>query len=137
MRNSINQYYKKYKEVILYLIFGILTTGVNIAVFWICDTLIHIEYKAGNIIAWIFSVAFAFFMNKFFVFESKNKSNIEASKEAIKFILARIFSLVVDMLLMVLMIDVLKFYSLVAKIISNLVVVIINYVVSKFIIFKK
>ena len=129
--------YKKYKELILYLIFGVLATVINIVAFWICNDIFHIEYKVSNIVAWILSVIFAFITNKLLVFESKNKSKEETTKEAIGFIGARLFSLVVDMILMILMIDTLKMNSLVAKIISNVVVVIINYIFSKFLIFRK
>ncbi len=129
--------YRKYKELILYLIFGVLATVINIVAFWICNDICHVEYKLSNVIAWTLSVIFAFMTNKLLVFESKNKSKEETTKEAVAFVGARLFSLVVDMILMVIMIDTIKMNSLVAKIISNVVVVIINYIFSKFLIFRK
>ena len=135
--NQCIKLYKKHKEVILYLIFGVLTTILNIVVFWLCNDILKIEYKISNVVAWILSVIFAFITNKLIVFESKSKSKEETTKEAISFVMARLFSLIVDMILMILMIDILKVNSLIAKIISNVVVVIINYVFSKFIVFKK
>lgn len=129
--------YKKYKEVFLYLVFGVLTTIINIVVFWISNDILKIEYKISNVIAWILAVIFAFVTNKTLVFESRNKNKEEITKEAITFLVARLFSLVVDMLIMILMIDLININSLVAKIISNVVVVVINYIFSKFIIFRK
>ena len=136
MNQCINLY-KKYKELILYLVFGVLTTIVNIVSFWLCNDILGVEYKICNIVAWILSVVFAFITNKTIVFESKNKSKENTTKEAISFFVSRLFSLAIDMVLMILMIDILKMNSLVAKIISNVVVVIINYVFSKFIVFRK
>ena len=73
--NLIKDLYKKYKEIILYLIFGVLTTLVNIIIFYLFNDIIKIDYKISNIIAWITSVIFAFITNKLVVFESKNKNN--------------------------------------------------------------
>jgi len=135
--NTYIEIYKKYKEVILYLVFGVLTTVINIVAFYLFNNILQIDYKISNVVAWFLSVIFAFITNKSIVFESKNKSKKETTKEVISFIVARIFSLVVDMLLMIFMIDALKTNDLIAKIIVNIVVVVINYVLSKFLIFKK
>lgn len=136
MNQCINLY-KKYKEVILYLVFGVLTTILNIISFWLCNDILKIEYKLSNIVAWILSVVFAFITNKTIVFESRNKSTEKITREAISFLVSRLFSLAVDMILMIFMIDTIKMNSLVAKIISNVVVVVINYIFSKFIVFRK
>lgn len=135
--NTCIEVYKKYKEVILYLVFGVLTTVINIVAFYLFNDILQINYKVSNVVAWFLSVMFAFITNKSIVFESKNKSKKETTKEVISFFVARIFSLVVDMLLMIFMIDVLKTNDLIAKIISNVIVVIINYILSKFLIFKR
>ena len=129
--------YKKYKELILYLVFGVLTTVLNIIIFWIFNDLLKIDYKISNVIAWIIAVIFAFVTNKLIVFESKNKSKEETTKEAISFFIARLISLVADMIMMIVMIDIIKINSIISKIVSNVVVVIINYIFSKFIVFKK
>ena len=133
--NLFVEIYRKYKEIILYLIFGALTTLINVIVFYLFNDLIKIDYKISNVIAWKTSVIFAFITNKLVVFESKNKNNI--GKEITSFFIARIVSLVADMIMMIIMIDIMKFTSIIAKIISNVVVVIINYIFSKFIIFRK
>ena len=157
---------KKFKEIFLYLVFGVLTTVVNLVVFKCFENLTHVLIV--NIIAWVVSVAFAFFTNKLFVFESKSwKSNIVA-KEAISFVSARLFSLGVEELGIFLMITVFKLTpalgrfaawcldltkivkitmpdllyqkldgTMMVKLILAVIVVIMNYVFSKLIIFKK
>lgn len=129
--------YKKYKEVILYLVFGVLSTVINIVSFWLFNDIGHIDYKISNIIAWALAVIFAFITNKVLVFESTNKNKQENTKEALSFLIARLFSLVVDMIIMIVMIDMLKLGNILSKVVANVVVVIINYIFSKFIIFKK
>lgn len=135
--NKCIELYKKYKEVILYLVFGVLTTIINIISFWLCNDILQIDYKTSNIIAWFLSVIFAFITNKLIVFKSKNKSKKDTTKEAISFLVARLFSLIIDMALMMIMIDIFKINSLVAKFITNIVVIVMNYLFSKFIIFRK
>lgn len=125
--------HEKYKEIILYLVFGILTTIINVISFWLCNDILKMNYKLSNIIAWLLAVAFAFITNKLIVFESKQ--NI--LREGIVFFGARVFSLFVDMIIMIAMIDYLKIHALISKIIVNIIVVIINYIFSKYFIFQK
>lgn len=135
--NKLINLYKRYKEIILYLVFGVSSTILNIIAFWLCNDILKIDYKISNIVAWILAVIFAFITNKLIVFESKNKTKNETTREVIAFFVARVFSLGVDMAMMIFMIDYLKINSLVSKFIANVVVVIINYIFSKFFIFKK
>ena len=136
MNKSI-KLYKKYKEIILYLIFGVLTTVINIVSFFLCSNILQIDYKISNVISWFMSVLFAFITNKTIVFESKDKNKRETTKEIIFFFIARILSLIVDMGLMIIMVDIIKSNTLISKIIVNIVIIIINYILSKFLIFKK
>ena len=122
------------KEVISYLIFGILTTLVNIVVYTICDDVLQIQYLISNAIAWIVSVLFSYFTNRKYVFESHNSSIIN---ELVKFIGARVSTGIMDMLLMWLFVDVLSMQSMISKIIVNVVVVILNYVFSKLFVFQE
>lgn len=126
----------KYKEPILYLFFGVLTTVVNILTFHICRTF-HIELLTSNLIAWVVSVLVAFVTNKFYVFESSDLSMKIVMKEAILFFSARIFSLGVDMAVIAVMVKVLVIPEMISKIVSNVIVIVMNYVLSKLIIFKK
>lgn len=137
MINKCVDFYSRYKQIILYLIFGALTTLVNIITFYICNDLFVIEYKLSNIIAWVLSVIFAFFTNKTIVFSSKSKDKKHITYEVISFLIARLLSLLFDMALMIFMIEILKIDELITKILVNIFVVIINYLFSKFIIFRK
>ena len=91
--------YKKYKEIINYLIFGVLTTVVSLATYYICVfTFLNpenpVELQIANIISWIFAVIFAYVTNRKYVFESKEKNKV---KEATKFVGSRVFTLILDM----------------------------------------
>ena len=142
-------------EVFSYLFFGVCTTVVNIVVFQFCCSAIGLHALISNIIAWIFAVAFAYITNRIFVFHSREKSLRGIAREEGTFVGARLFSLLVDEIIIWLMVSVMGYIaierliadilscplkdakSLFAKICSNVVVVILNYVLSKMIIFKK
>ena len=129
-------WYHKYHEVLSYLFYGGCTTIINILTFWIFRRM-HLNLYLSNGLAWILSVLFAFVTNKLFVFESKGKDKKKTSKEALYFFISRIISLIADMGMMALFVDVMHVGDLFSKIIANVVVIIMNYVFSKFIIFKK
>ena len=122
------------KEIISYLIFGILTTLVNIVVYTVCNDLLQIQYLISNAIAWIFSVLFAYITNRKYVFESKNSSMMN---ELVKFIGARLSTGIMDMILMWLFVDILCFNSMMSKIVVNVIVIVLNYVLSKIFVFHK
>lgn len=125
------------RETILYLIFGVVTTLVNLVVFALCDELLNLPWKASNIIAWIVAVAVAFITNKIFVFESKETKIKTLLWELATFAGARVFSLLVEYVALFLLIDLLSVSELFSKVVVNVLVIIINYVFSKLIIFKK
>lgn len=123
------------KETFLYLIFGILTTIINIVSFFLFNKLF--SYKLSNTIAFILAIVFAYVTNKVYVFESKKEEKTEIIKEFIFFIGSRLFTFVLDMILMVLFIEALFMNVLISKIIANIFVIILNYILSKKLIFKK
>ena len=135
--------FKKYKETILYLVFGGLTTLINIVAFWALNKLLVLSMDkdtalmVSNAAAWVISVLFAFITNKLFVFESKSLKSALLLKELVLFVGARLFSGALDMGIMYLFVTVLSFNEMLIKILSNILVIIINYVLSKLIIFKK
>ncbi len=122
------------KELLMYVIFGVLTTLVNIVVYYISAQLLGINYLISNIIAWFLSVLFAYVTNRQWVFESKSPDIL---KECILFFSGRIFSGAVDTALMWLFIDVLTIGDMASKIIIQVIVVVLNYVISKWVVFKK
>ena len=129
---------KIYKEKILYLFFGVLTTFISLLTYYILTfTILNVEnsleLQIANIISWITGILFAYFTNREYVFNSNNK-NI---KEFIKFILSRIFTLLLDMLIMYVFVTKLKYNNIIIKLISQVVVIVTNYILSKLIVFKK
>lgn len=121
------------KELVFYVIFGILTTLVNILVYLFFTRLIGIDYIISNVFAWFFSVLFAYITNRIWVFESNNENIL---KEIILFFSGRLFSGVVDTALMFIFIDLLFISDSISKIIIQIIVVVLNYIISKFIVFK-
>lgn len=128
---------KKYKQIVLYLVFGGLTTLVNFAVYYLCAHPFGVSTVASTAIAWFVSVLFAYITNKIWVFESRSFRAKMLIREAAAFFAARAFSGVLDIGNMYLFVDVLHLNDSVIKILSNIVVIIINYVLSKFWIFKR
>jgi len=128
---------KKYKELILYVVFGVLTTLVNIVAFIVSYRLIGCSVLFSNIIAWLLSVLFAYITNRIFVFSSENSGAKAICKEIFSFFIGRIGTGVLDTFLMYITVDVLLLDDLAMKIIVNVIVVVLNFVLSKFIIFKK
>lgn len=125
------------KEVLLYLIFGVLTTAVNFIVYTFFTRVLLVDELISNIFAWVFAVTFAYVTNKKYVFSSKSTTAKQLTKELTSFFLARLFSLGVDMSIMYIGIRVLFVFDMYVKLFSQVVIVILNYVLSKFIIFKK
>ena len=125
------------RETILYVIFGALTTLINLLSFGLLYDILHWQLLAANTTAWLLSVIFAFITNKLFVFNSKSFEIKLFLREAVSFFAARLFSLAVDSLGMWLLVDVLTANSWFAKLAMNIIVIVLNYVLSKLIIFKK
>ena len=150
-------------EIITYIIFGVLTTAVNLVTFYIFKKIFisigwegvfnkllgsagwdkalkllgsGTDYLDATVIAWTVAVIFAFVTNKLIVFESKSWKPAVAGKEFVGFIGARLFSLLVELVFMFVMVTLLKWNDFVAKLIVQVIVVILNYVFSKLLIFK-
>lgn len=128
-------------EMILYIVFGVLTTIINIIVYTFLRPRLPLNEVAAvltaNAIAWVLAVAFAFVTNKLFVFKSKSFEAKLFWWELLTFVGARLISLGVDELGMFLLVNVLHIGDLLSKIIVNVLVVIINYVLSKLVIFNE
>ena len=134
---KIKELLKKYKFIILYGIFGILTTIINIVTYALCYDMFNISNVVSNIIAWILSVLFAFITNKIWVFESKCFDFKIFIKELWNFIVCRLATGALDLGIMYVGVDLLKGPALILKIASNIIVIILNYVMSKLFVFKK
>jgi len=127
---------KNKNELFNYLLFGVLTTIVNIASFAVFDKGLGLDYKVATTIAWVLSVIFAFVTNKLYVFYSKSIGGKSVFREFISFLFFRGLSYVLDIASMIILIDFVKIDSLLAKIAANVMVVVFNYFASKYIIFK-
>lgn len=130
MKNII----QKNKEIIMYLVFGVLTTVVNIVVYYIFSNLLHMNYLFSNATAWFLSVLFAYVTNRKYVFDSKNNQII---KEAISFFGSRLATGIIDMVLMWFLVNFNIVNDVVAKVVVNVIIVILNYILSKLVVFKK
>lgn len=135
----IKKIYLKYKEIINYLIFGVLTTIVSLLTYYLLVLTIlnpnnPIELQIANIISWITCVTFAYITNRKYVFDSKNKNIL---KEITKFYSSRLTTLFLDMIIMFIFVTKLHFNDKIIKIIVQIVIIILNYILSKLLVFKK
>jgi putative flippase GtrA len=136
---KILELYKKYEEIVNYLIVGVLTTIVSLTTYYLCVlTFLNpnnaVQLQIANIISWICAVTFAYITNRKFVFKSKNK---DIFKEVVSFTSSRIITLIMDMSIMFLMVTVMHFNDKIAKLVVQVVVTIGNYLLSKLFVFKK
>lgn len=127
----------KYKEIISYLFFGVLTTAVSFIFYFIPSALLGTPAWLASIISWIFAVTFAYITNKKYVFESHAYGFGQVAKEIILFFGARLMSLGINVAIMFVFVDKLGLNEWVFFIISQVVVMVLNYVFSKLVIFKK
>nr|WP_207747841.1 GtrA family protein [Clostridium sp. D33t1_170424_F3] len=122
--------------MVLYITFGVLTTAVNILSFGLLRDVLHWELLTANTLAWVLSVAFAFVTNKLFVFQSKSFAARTLWREVASFAGARLLSLGVDTAGMWLLVRLLSWNDWLAKVIMNVIVIVLNYVFSKLFVFK-
>lgn len=127
----------KYKSVLTYILFGICTTIVNLIVYYICVRIITLSTFYSTAIAWALAVAFAFITNKIWVFESKLWMRKIVLKELLAFFLCRIVTGVLDVVIMVITVDVFLLNDVMMKTSSNILVILLNYVASKTMIFRE
>lgn len=134
----INKLYNKHKEIIWYLVFGFLTTIVSLITYFLLTyTVIDVNnpflLQIANIISWITCVTFAYFTNKKYVFKKKEKS----LKETLTFYLSRLSTLLLDILLMFILVTILNMNDKICKLIIQIIIIILNYILSKLLVFKK
>lgn len=137
----ISKLWNKYKQVIAYLFWGVVTTVVNIGVFQWLSSGVHMNYQVANIIAWFLSVLVAYFTNKVWVFNSHYTTVNAFAVEFVEFYVYRGLTLLIDVAFMFVGVTLLHFNSplekLVVKTLDNVVVIIANFVFSKFLIFTE
>ncbi len=135
--NIFEPFYTKHKEGLMYLFFGGLTFFLSLFLFWFMDTVLHINEVINNSIDWVICVAFQFFTNRTWVFDGKVDTKKDFVKQAASFTAGRLFTLVVEDLLIFIFITLMGLPKMPVKLGATFVVIALNYVISKLIVFKK
>lgn len=137
MLNQFRSLWEKYRSILIYLIFGVLTTAVNYLVYIPCLNLLGLKASVSNVIAWCVAVLFAFLTNKPFVFESKDWSVKTVVPEFTKFVGTRVASGLLETLILLVAVDMLGWNGVIWKLVTNVIVVILNYIGSKLLVFRR
>ncbi len=133
----VDKYYKKYKELVNYAFFGVLTTLVNYIVYIVSSRFFRLDLTMSTIIAWVIAVLFAYITNRKYVFESKIVGFKGIIKEISSFFFFRVLSGIIDVVIMYVSVNLMGIYDLIMKLLSNVIVIIANYLFSKIFIFKE
>ena len=134
---NLKSLYEKYKDVIPYLFFGVCTTTVNVVVYWLCAHPLGLAVMASTVIAWVLAVLFAFFTNRKWVFHSENTGFKSVGKEMLMFFACRLATGAVDWICMYVFVDMLHWNDMLVKFCANIIVIILNYLASKILIFRR
>lgn len=135
--SKIRQILLKYQDIISYLFFGVLTTAVNYLVYLPCYNMLGLGGAVSNMAAWVVSVAFAYLTNKPFVFKSNDWSAKTLFPELAKFVGCRLGSGALETGIIFLTVDCLAWNGNVMKLFTSVLVVVVNYIASKWLVFKK
>ena len=133
---KLKEMMEKYKDIVPYAIFGILTTIINIVVYLFFAHILKKEVILSTLAAWFLSVLFAYVTNRKWVFHSGVLTFSNIIREAVAFFICRLATGIADILIMFIFVNIFHFNDLFIKIISNIAVIILNYVASKWIIFN-
>lgn len=136
IKQSLLPLYRKYGEVLRYLISGVLTTAVSFGTYTLFTRGAGLSYYKANVISWICAVLFAYVINKAYVFQSKKKGAGAVGAQMAGFFLSRLLSLGLEMLVLYIMVSMADINDLIAKVCAQVIVVIANYLLSKLLIFR-
>ena len=134
--NIFEPFYKKNKEVLLYLFFGGLTFIVSIATYAVFNVSMGINELIANVMSWVLAVLFAFATNRVWVFQAPTHTITEFLKQMLSFFGGRVVTLVIEEIILLVFITWLGFNSMVVKVIAQVIVIVLNYVISKFFVFS-
>ncbi|MBQ1962287.1 MAG: GtrA family protein [Clostridia bacterium] len=135
--NKLVNIYNRYREQILYLVFGGVTTLISIITYAVFTELADINILIANILSWIISVAVAYATNKSVVFRSDKKGVAQVLTEALSFYAGRLLTLLIEEAILFVFIDLAKLPNMPVKIIAQIIIIVLNYIISKVFIFKK
>ncbi len=128
---------RKFKRIGAYLFFGVLSTVVNFGSYWVFTRVLGLGAVVASVLSWVAAVLFAYATNRTMVFESSRKGFHEIVRELVAFFGSRLATGAVDWLIMYFFAERLHFNDLYVKIVSNVVVVVLNYILSRFFVFSK
>lgn len=134
---NLKQIWEKYSDAIPYIFFGVCTTGVNVLAYWLCAHLFGLTVMLSTIVAWVLAVLFAYITNRKWVFHSEARSFEDIMKEGASFFGCRLATGVLDWTCMFVFVKILCWNDLLIKVIANIAVIVLNYIASKFFIFKR
>ena len=137
MKTKVSRLIEKYKDIIPYAFFGVLTTIVNMVVYWLAAHPLALSVMVSTVLAWVAAVLFAYVTNRKWVFHSQAEGAQEIVREVVSFFACRLATGVVDWACMFIFVDLLHFNDVIIKAGANVLVIILNYVASKLLIFKK
>ena len=135
--NKLVNIYNRYREQILYLVFGGVTTLISIITYAVFTELADINILIANILSWIISVAVAYATNKSVVFRSDKKGAAQVLTEALSFYAGRLLTLLIEEAILFVFIDLAKLPNMPVKIIAQIIIIVLNYIISKVFMFKK
>jgi len=134
--NIFEPFYKKHKEVLMYLFFGGLAFFLNVVLFAVIDTF-GVNELINNIVCWGICVLFQFFTNRTWVFDGHVNNSREFIKQLGSFVSGRVSTLIIEEVILAVFITWLGMNAVVIKLIAQVVVIVLNYIISKLIVFKK
>ena len=135
-KEKIRELFLRYYDLIMYLVFGVMTTAVNYLVYLPCYNLFGLSASVSNMISWVVSVAFAFLTKKPFVFRSHDWSAKVVWPELVKFVGCRVGSGVMETVILFVTVDTLRWNGYIWKLVTSVLVVVVNYVGSKLLVFR-
>lgn len=135
--NIFEPFYKKHKEILMYLFFGGLTFVVSILSYAFFNITLSMNELIANVVSWIIAVTFAFVTNRIWVFDAPTNTMSEFMKQMLSFFGGRVVTLVIEEIILLVFITVLHFASMPVKVVAQIVVIALNYIISKLLIFKK
>ena len=127
----------EFRQLVIYGICGVITTLIDILMYWLCTRMLHVPVVPSTVIAWLVALFFAYYSNRTYVFHSTTSSIRGVISEAAEFFACRIATGVLDVIIMYVFVDVLNFDDVIIKTASNILVIILNYIASKLFIFSK
>ena len=137
MISKLHALIEKHFDIVSYLFFGVLTTVVNYLIYLPCYNWFGIGAAVSNVIAWVFAVAFAYLTNKPFVFKSNDWSLQTVIPELAKFVGCRVGSGILETGIIFVTVDLLTWNGNIMKLVTSVLVVVLNYIASKLLVFRK